>query len=159
MQRKSLNVLQSIEIIEDDKYVKVTPHSHLVIDLSIDFPHSAIGQQRLIFDSKKNSFEIEIGAARTFGFIKDLEYLHSKGLGLGASLQNCIGLDENGILNQGELRFKDEFVRHKILDCLGDLFLSGYHMNCYIRAHKTGHQLNNMVLRKIFENEANYSIS
>jgi UDP-3-O-[3-hydroxymyristoyl] N-acetylglucosamine deacetylase len=156
--RKILKVRKVVKVSDDDKYVEISPNSKdgIAIDLSIHFEHPAIGIQQILFDG--NLFEERFAPARTFGFMKDLEYLHRNGLGLGASLENCIGIDESGIVNPEGLRFDDEFVRHKVLDCIGDLFLSGYHLNCKIRAHKTGHKLNNMVLRKMFEDPENYII-
>jgi UDP-3-O-[3-hydroxymyristoyl] N-acetylglucosamine deacetylase len=149
--KKTLQIKETIEVREDDKYVIIMPNtSGLVIDMTIDFDHPLIGRQQFIFDSLKTSFIDEIAPARTFGFMKDLEYLHKNGLGLGASLDNCIGLTEDSIANKDGLLFPDEFVRHKILDCIGDLFLSGYYLNCHITAYKTGHKLNNLALQKLF---------
>lgn len=160
-QRKILILKKTLEIHDDDKYVIMSPNEKpgITIDLSIDFEHPAIGRQRILFDSTRHSFEEEFAPARTFGFMKDLDYLHSKGIGLGASLENCIALDDTGIVNREGLRFNDEFVRHKVLDCVGDLFLSGYHLNCKVRAHKTGHKMNNLALRRLFEDHSNYLIS
>jgi UDP-3-O-[3-hydroxymyristoyl] N-acetylglucosamine deacetylase len=158
--RKVLRVEKTLEVREEDKYVIISPNTNpgIIIDLSIDFENKVIGKQRITFDSNKDSFEEGFGSARTFGFVKDLEYLHSKGLGLGASLDNCIGVSEDGIANPEGLRFKDECVRHKVLDCIGDLFLSGYYMNCKVEAYKTGHKMNNMILQKLFEEKSNYLV-
>lgn len=150
--KKILKVKEEIEIREDDKYVIISPNEDgLIIDMTIDFDHPMIGRQQLTFNSSKDSFFNEIAPARTFGFVKELEYLHKNGLGLGASLDNCIGLTEDGIANPEGLIFPDEFVRHKILDCIGDLFLSGYYLDCRVTAYKTGHKLNNLALKKLFE--------
>lgn len=157
--KKILRVIETIEVQEEDKNVIISPNDKgLIIDMTIDFEHLAIGKQRFIFDSLKQSFIEEIASARTFGFIKDLDYLQSNGLALGASLDNCIGLTEDGIANDDELLFKDEFVRHKILDCIGDLFLSGYYLDCRVTAYKTGHKLNNLALKKLFESSDDYEI-
>lgn len=158
--RKTLVVKQPIEITDADKYVRILPNSNegIIIEMSIDFQHQVIGKQQIIFDSTKNSFINEFAFARTFGFTKDIEYLHSNGLALGASLNNCIGLTDTAVANPEGLRCSDEFVRHKVLDCVGDLFLSGYYMNCIVIAHKTGHTLNNLALRELFENQNNYII-
>lgn len=158
--RKNLKVQKSIKVYDNDKYVLILPNEKegLLVDLSIEFDHKAIGNQHASFDSIIHSFEELFAPARTFGFIKELEYLHRNGLGLGASLDNCIGVDEEGVANPEGLRFEDEFVRHKVLDCIGDLFLSGYHLNCKINAYKTGHKLNNMALRKMFADPSSYVI-
>lgn len=158
--RKILRVKKSVGISDGDKYVEISPNEKdgISIDLSIHFEHPAIGMQQVSFDSSQNSFNELFASARTFGFMKELDYLHSNGLALGASLDNCIGLDESSVINPEGLRFNDEFVRHKVLDCVGDLFLSGYQLSCKVRAHKTGHKLNNMVLRKMFEDPQNYVI-
>lgn len=159
-ERKILKVKKSVSISDGDKYVEISPNNKdgILIDLSIHFDHPAIGMQQVSFDSSQHSFEELFAPARTFGFMKELDYLHSNGLALGASLENCIGLDETGIANPEGLRFNDEFVRHKVLDCVGDLFLSGYQLNCKVRAHKSGHKLNNMVLRQMFSDQQNYVI-
>jgi UDP-3-O-[3-hydroxymyristoyl] N-acetylglucosamine deacetylase len=150
--RNIFEVTQTITVCEDDKFVTLSPNKNgLTIDMSIDFEHPAIGKQQIIFNGE--DFEKQFAPARTFGFVKDLEYLHRNGLGLGASLENCIGVDEDGIANAEGLRFTDEFVRHKVLDCIGDLFLSGCYLHCHVKAHKTGHKLNNLVLRKLFGKE------
>lgn len=154
--RKILQIKEAIEVREDDKYVIISPNDNgLVIDMTIDFEHPLIGRQQFIFNGSHQLFREEIAPARTFGFVKDLDYLHKNGLGLGASLDNCIGLTEDGIANQDGLLFPDEFVRHKILDCIGDLFLSGYYLNCNVKAYKTGHKLNNLALRKLFSFSCN----
>jgi UDP-3-O-[3-hydroxymyristoyl] N-acetylglucosamine deacetylase len=157
--RQILKVINEIKVQEDDKYVIISPNNNgLIIDMIIDFEHPAIGKQQFIFDSLQQSFAKEIAPARTFGFVKDLDYLQSNGLALGASLDNCIGLTADGIANSEGLLFPDEFVRHKILDCIGDLFLSGYYLNCRVTAYKPGHKLNNLALKKLFESSNHYEI-
>ncbi len=162
--RKILHVKQEVAVTEGDKYIKLIPHknvckcNNITIDMTIDFAHPTIGRQHMLYDSKSNSFIDEISNARTFGFISDLEMLHKNGLGLGASLGNCIAIDENGLMNEEGLRFNDEFVRHKILDCIGDLFLSGYNISCDVIGYKTGHKLNNLALHKLFADPNNYII-
>ncbi len=157
--RKILKVTEIIEVQEDDKYIRISPNENgLIIDMTIDFSHKLINYQKFIFCSNEQVFADLIAPARTFGFVKDLEYFHNSGLALGASLENCIGLTENGIANSENLRFLDEFVRHKILDCIGDLFLAGYYLNCRVTAYKSGHRMNNLALRELFKDEKNYEI-
>lgn len=152
--KKVFKVKSEIKVCEEDKYVVISPSdSGLVIDMTIDFDHKAIGCQRFIFDSSKDSFVNEIATARTFGFMKDLDHLHNSGLALGASLKNCIVLTDDKIANSEGLLFPNEFVRHKILDCIGDLFLSGYYLEGRVTGYKSGHKLNNMALKKLFEAE------
>ena len=160
--RKLLYVRNEIVITEGDKYVKLIPqkreNTEINIDMTIDFDHPAIGKQKMVYNGQKDSFIEIISKARTFGFMSDLEMLHKHGLGLGASLDNCIGIDEEKVVNKEGLRFKNEFVRHKILDCIGDLFLSGYRLCCDVIGYKTGHKLNNAVLHKLFSDPDNYTI-
>ncbi len=152
--KKVFKVKSEVKVCEEDKYLVISPNENgLVIDMTIDFPHNAIGYQRFVFDSSKASFINEIAPARTFGFMKDLNYLHNSGLALGASLKNCIVLTDDKVANSEGLFFPNEFVRHKILDCIGDLFLSGYYLEGKITGYKSGHKLNNMALKKLFEAE------
>jgi UDP-3-O-[3-hydroxymyristoyl] N-acetylglucosamine deacetylase len=109
----------------------------------------------MMFDESV-SFGDQIAGARTFGFVNELKYLNSKGLGLGVSLQNTIGIDENDKVLT-ELRFEDEFVRHKILDSVGDFYTAG-NLIGHFRCHKSSHYLNNQILRKIFDDKNNYAL-
>jgi UDP-3-O-[3-hydroxymyristoyl] N-acetylglucosamine deacetylase len=151
--RKKLKILKELSVENDDTFIQVRPAANLKIETSIDFSSKAIGRQHMIYD-KGVAFEAEIASARTFGFINDLRYLNSKGLGLGINLQNAIGIDQNDNLLT-DLRFEDEFVRHKILDSIGDFYTAG-DIEGYFRCHKSGHYLNNQILRKIFADPSNY---
>jgi UDP-3-O-[3-hydroxymyristoyl] N-acetylglucosamine deacetylase len=151
--RKKIKILKEILVENQDSFIQVEPAEDLKIEASIDFFSKAIGKQHMIYDQKV-AFEVEIASARTFGFINDLRYLNSKGLGLGINLQNAIGIDQNDNLLT-ELRFKDEFVRHKILDCIGDFYTAG-DIEGHFKCHKSGHYLNNQILRKIFSDPSNY---
>lgn len=147
--RNVFEVTQTITASEGDKYITISPNENgLTIDMCIEFEHQAIGKQQIIFEGR--DFEQQFAPARTFGFMQDLDFLHRNGLGLGASLDNCVAVDVDGIANPEGLRFTDEFVRHKVLDCLGDLFLSGHYLQCHVKAYKTGHKLNNLALRQLF---------
>lgn len=106
-----------------------------------------------------NNFENDIAGARTFGFISDIEHLQKQGLAKGASLENTIGLDDEKVLNKGKLRYDDEFVRHKILDCVGDLYLSGMNILGYVKASKSGHTINNKILHKLFSSSYVHSFA
>ena len=128
----------------------------MTVDLTIDFSSKAIGKQNLSF-SDQESFTKNIADARTFGFMEHLNYLQSKGLALGASFENAIGIDEQDkILNPSGLRYKDEFVRHKLLDLFGDLYTSGTNIVSAINGYKTSHALNNELLHKIFSDTTSY---
>ena len=155
--RKYLKILDTIKVTDEDKEIVIESADNFAIDFDIEFDHQSIGHQNYsLSDSTK--FEDEIGHARTFGFLSDVEFLKKNGLARGASLNNSIGLSETGVVNSEGLRCEDEFVKHKILDCVGDLFLSGYRIIGNIKATKAGHNLNNAMLKKIFDNPDSYKI-
>jgi UDP-3-O-[3-hydroxymyristoyl] N-acetylglucosamine deacetylase len=155
--RKFIKVVKSVELVVDDKKIEIAPHDSLTIDFTIQFPHQVIGEQSYIFEETTNLFDVDISSARTFGFMKDLETLHKIGLGKGVSLENAIGISEqDGVLNKEGLRYQDEFVRHKVLDCIGDLYLAGARIKGYVKAFKAGHALNNKLLRKLLANPSAY---
>lgn len=156
--KKFILVTKAIEFRDGDKFVRIEPAKNFEIDFTIDFPHPAIGKQHIFFSFSPESFERDIARARTFGFFKDVQYLKSKGLALGGSLENAIVLGEEGIINQEGLRYKDEFVRHKILDLLGDIALLGYPVIGRIIAYKSGHHLNNMLCKELFENRKDFKV-
>lgn len=146
-------VKKQIEVIDNDKSVCVVPEPCFKITCQIDFDHPLIGKQELTFDRARNNFEKEISRARTFGFIKDLELLKKFSLGKGGSLDNAIIIDKDRILNEEGLRYPDEFVRHKLLDSLGDFSLLGMPIKGHIIAHKSGHTLNHLFIQKFLENK------
>lgn len=155
--RQLLKLLKEVTVTSGDSYIVAQPSEQLVVNMAIDFPSKAIGYQEIAFNDKDDSFKESISAARTFGFLHELEYLRNKGLAKGASLDNAIGIDNDKILNLDGLRFDDECVRHKLLDSLGDFFTAGRivgSLNCY----KAGHNLNNLLLRKIFEDKSSYCL-
>ena len=144
-------VKKPIEVTEGDKFVRVMPETCFKISCSIDFDHPLIGRQELTYDRAQNNFEQEISGARTFGFIKDLELLKKFSLGKGGSLDNAIVIDHDKILNDDGLRYPDEFVRHKLLDSLGDFSLLGMPIQGHIITHKSGHTLNHRFIKKFLE--------
>ncbi|WDP92141.1 MAG: UDP-3-O-acyl-N-acetylglucosamine deacetylase [Desulfobacter sp.] len=144
-------IKKPIEVTDGDKFVKILPEPCFKISCSIDFDHPLIGFQELVFDRAKNNFEAEISRARTFGFIKDIEMLKRFSLGKGGSLDNAIIIDNDKILNEGGLRYRDEFVRHKILDSLGDFSLLGMPIQGHIITHKSGHTLNHLFIKKFLD--------
>ena len=145
-------VKKPIKVIDDDKSVIVYPESCFKITCGIDFTHPLIGKQKITFDRAKNNFEKEISYARTFGFIQDLELLKKFSLGKGGSLDNAIIIDKDKILNEEGLRYPDEFVRHKLLDSLGDFSLLGMPIQGHIVTYKSGHALNHLFIKTFLEN-------
>ena len=148
--RRFIKVLRTLRYEDGAGFAEWSPADDgFHLDVSIDFAHPLIGRQRLALCVTPESFARGLARARTFGFLKDLERLTAAGLALGASLDNCIALDEARALNPGGLRFADEFVRHKALDALGDLALAGAPILGRYRAHLPGHSLNNRALRAL----------
>ncbi len=139
-----------IEVVEGEKSIRMTPANRLIIKYKIDFNHPLIGSETLHFDFRHDSFLKKIAPARTFGFMRDVERLRAAGLARGGSVENCIVLDDQGILN-GPLRFRDEFVRHKVLDLIGDLALLGRPIVGEITAYRAGHALHSRFVEKVLE--------
>ena len=154
--RKLLNVKKSIEVSENNTSVKIVPNNQFSIDFEIDFPSKIVSKQSCQLQLINGNYKTDIAAARTFGFEKDVNYLRSNGLALGGSLDNAVVVGENEILNKEGLRYTDEFVRHKILDSIGDLYLAGSPIIGYFYGNKSGHYLNNQLLRKLFSDKSNY---
>ena len=149
-----LRISRPIEVVEGDKVIRMIPADRLILKYKIDFAHPAIGRQSFHFDFGHDNFLRKIAPARTFGFMRDVEKLRAAGLARGGSVENCIVLDDRGVTN-GALRFKDEFVRHKILDLLGDLALIGRPIVGEITASRGGHAMHSkFVARLLQENEA-----
>jgi UDP-3-O-[3-hydroxymyristoyl] N-acetylglucosamine deacetylase len=145
-----LRVTEPIEITEGGKSIRIAPANRLSIRYRIDFNHPTIGKESLHFVFEPDAFVKKIAPARTFGFLRDVEMLRAAGLARGGSVENCIVLDDNGPVN-GPLRFKDEFVRHKILDLLGDLALLGRPVVGEITASRAGHALHSQFVAKLLE--------
>jgi UDP-3-O-[3-hydroxymyristoyl] N-acetylglucosamine deacetylase len=161
--RRFLRVKRCVEVFCTDekisKKIAISSNGDLAIDFDIDFDHQSIGHQRYEFRTRDSLlFSQEIGHARTFGFKRDLDAMRKVGLAKGASLENAIGLDDEKVLNENGLRFKNEFVRHKILDCIGDLFLAGMRILGHVKAENTGHAMNNSMLNALFASPLNYEI-
>lgn len=142
-------VREKIEFIEGDKSASIEPYMGFKVDAKIDFAHPEIGLQEMSIDVNPRSFKNEIAEARTFGFMKDVEMLRAKGLGLGGSLDNAIILDEEKILNPNGLRYKDEFIRHKILDAVGDISTLGRPIKGHLKLNKAGHDLMNKLVKTL----------
>ncbi len=156
--KKAILIKKEVEIKVDGKYVKLKPSNHIIYDFSILFDHPAIGGQHFKFDYSIDEYKENISRARTFGFLHEVQYLQSIGLAQGGSLDNAIVLDEQKIINPDGLRYNDEFVRHKILDAIGDMSLLGYTMIGEYRAHAGSHHLNHLLTKKLLEDLSNYEI-
>lgn len=156
--KKFIRIKKEVMVEDGDKWAKFKPYDGFHLDFTIDFKHPAIVKEvnnfKLEFSTL--SFIEQLSRARTFGFMRDIEYLQSQGLALGGSLDNAIVLDDYRILNEDGLRFKDELVRHKMLDAIGDLFMSGYNLIGSFEAYKSGHGLNNKLLRELLSDVENY---
>lgn len=148
-----IRVRRPFEIVDGEKWIRVTPANRLILKYKIDFNHPAIGRQSMAFDFDHDSFLKKIAPARTFGFVRDVERMRAAGLARGGSVENCIVLDDNGVVN-GALRFKDEFVRHKILDLLGDLALIGRPVVGEITAFRAGHAMHSRFVERLLKEAA-----
>jgi UDP-3-O-[3-hydroxymyristoyl] N-acetylglucosamine deacetylase len=156
--KRFIRILKPIEVRDGDKWARLTPHNGFRLNFRIDFDHPALRKHRQEseLDFSATAFLKEISRARTFGFLRDLEDLRSKDLTLGGSFDNAIVMDEYRVLNEDGLRFADEFVRHKILDAVGDLYLLGSCLIGRFSAYKSGHRLNNMLLRELLAQPATF---
>jgi UDP-3-O-[3-hydroxymyristoyl] N-acetylglucosamine deacetylase len=156
--KKAIRVKKEVSVEMDGKFVKLKPSNHIIYDFSIDFDHPAIGEQEFRFDYSIADYKENISRARTFGFLHEVQYLRSIGLAQGGSLDNAIVLDDQKILNPEGLRYDDEFVRHKILDAIGDMCLLGQTMIGEYNAHAGSHHLNHLLTKKLLEDPENYEI-
>lgn len=158
--KKFIKIKKKIGANIDDKTAVFEPYDGFQLNFTIDFDHPAFDKQHQFtsINFSTANFVEHVSDARTFGFMKDLEYLKANNLALGASLNNAIGLDENGVVNEEGLRFADEFVRHKVLDAVGDLYLLQHQIIAKFTAYKSGHALNNQLLRAVQSDRESYEI-
>ena len=149
--KRYLKVLAPVEVREGDKWARFEPFNGFKLDFTIDFPHPVFGSENrhVTIDFAEHSYVKEVARARTFGFMQDVEAMRAAGLALGGSLQNAVVLDEFRVLNSEGLRFDNEFVKHKVLDAIGDLYLLGYPLIGQYTAFKSGHGLNNVLARAL----------
>ncbi|MBB6094903.1 UDP-3-O-[3-hydroxymyristoyl] N-acetylglucosamine deacetylase [Povalibacter uvarum] len=149
--KRFARILQPIQVEEGDKWARFTPYNGFKVNFEIEFNHPIFKKrdQTATMDFSSTSFLREISRARTFGFMRDLEYMRSRNLALGGTMENAIVLDDTRILNEEGLRYEDEFVKHKILDAIGDLYLLGRSILGEFSGFKSGHALNNRLLRKL----------
>ena len=156
--KEFLVVLEPVKVEVGDKWAMIEPSSRLVIDSTIVFQHPIIKTQRKVFEFTCENYISEISRARTFGMLRDVDMLKRKGLAKGGSLDNAVVLDDFKVMNQDGLRFNDEFIRHKILDTVGDISLLGYEIAGKITTFKSGHNLHNLLCRKLLETEGAYQV-
>jgi len=156
--KKVMRIKKEVIVQEGDKYVKLSPSADLRYDFTIKFPHPVIQNQDYVLEFTKENYKKEIARARTFGFLHEVQYLRSKGLALGGSLENAIVLDEKKVLNPEGLRFSDEFVRHKILDAIGDMSLIGMNFVGNYEAMAGSHDLNHKLTLELLKNADNYEV-
>lgn len=158
--KKFIRILKTVEYQDKDKWVKFEPYDGFKLDFKIDFNHPAFehGTKHVVIDFASGDYIREISRARTFGFMHEVEYMRDNNLARGGSLDNAIVLDEYKVLNPEGLRFNDEFVKHKILDAIGDLYMIGHPIIGHYQAYKSGHAMNNQLLRNILADASSYEI-
>ncbi len=162
--RRFIRVVRPVEVREGDganaKWARLEPYHGFKLSFEIDFDHRVVDStgQRVEFDLGSGSYSRDIARARTFGFTKEVEYMRSKGLALGGGLDNAIVMDDTKVLNVGGLRYDDEFVKHKILDAMGDLYVVGRPLLAAYSAFRSGHAMNNQLLRELLRHEDAYEI-
>jgi UDP-3-O-[3-hydroxymyristoyl] N-acetylglucosamine deacetylase len=149
--KRFIRIRKPVEVRDGDKVARFVPHDGFRLDFTVEFDHPAIpkAQSRAVVDFSTTSYVEEVSRARTFGFMRDLEFMRERNLGLGGSMDNAIVLDEFRVLNEDGLRYADEFVRHKILDAVGDLYLAGHPILGAFQGFKSGHALNNKLVRSL----------
>jgi UDP-3-O-[3-hydroxymyristoyl] N-acetylglucosamine deacetylase len=156
--KKVMRIKKEVIVQEGEKYVKLSPSADLRYAFTIKFPHPVIQNQEYVLEFTKESYKNEIARARTFGFLHEVQYLRSKGLALGGSLENAIVLDDKKVLNPEGLRFTDEFVRHKILDAIGDMSLIGMNFIGNYEAMAGSHDLNHKLTLALLKDPLNYEV-
>jgi UDP-3-O-[3-hydroxymyristoyl] N-acetylglucosamine deacetylase len=154
--KRFIRVLHPVQAVDGDKWARFDPFEGFKVNFEIEFDHPIFKRrlQRATMDFSTTSFLKEISRARTFGFMRDIETLRKHNLALGGTLDNAIVLDETGVVNEDGLRYEDEFVKHKILDAIGDLYLLGHSLIGEFSGHKSGHGLNNALLRALLRDPA-----
>jgi len=156
--KRIIRIKKEVIVQEGDKYVKLIPSNDLNYDFTIKFAHPVIDKQSYVLKFTKENYKKEIARARTFGFVHEVQYLRSKGLALGGSLENAVVLDDKKVLNPEGLRFGDEFVRHKILDAIGDMSLIGMSFIGNYEAFAGSHDLNHKLTMELLKDPENYEI-
>ncbi|HEC59864.1 hypothetical protein LCGC14_0551100 [marine sediment metagenome] len=158
--KQFIRIKKTVILEDGDKWAKFEPFEGFKVSFSIDFEHPAFKgrPQQVDVDFSSTSFVREVSRARTFGFMKDIEKLRENNLALGGSLDNAIVVDDYRVMNEDGLRYEDEFVRHKVLDAIGDLYLLGHSLIGSFSGHKSGHEVNNKLLRKLLADEDSWEL-
>lgn len=156
--RPAIKILKHVEVVHGEASAALAPAETYGFDFEIVFPTAAIGTQRMNWLFSAGAFRRDIAPARTFGFMQELDALNKAGLGRGASLDNTLAIDGDSIVNRELMRFPDEFVRHKILDAIGDMALAGAPLIGQFEGRRSGHALNNALLRKLFADQSNFAM-
>ncbi len=158
--KKLVRIRKPIRVEQEDKWVEFRPFNGFRVNLEISFQHPVFRKhsQRASIDFSTTSFLREVARARTFGFMRDIEALRAQNLTLGGSMDNAIVLDDYRILNEDGLRYEDEFVKHKILDAIGDLYLLGHSLVGEFNGYRSGHELNNLLVRRLLEDEKAWEV-
>ncbi|ULQ47095.1 UDP-3-O-acyl-N-acetylglucosamine deacetylase [Flagellatimonas centrodinii] len=158
--KRFLRIRQPVQVADGDKWARFEPHDGYRLSFAIEFAHPALRRsgQQVTLDFSTTTYIKEVARARTFGFMRELDALRANNLGLGASLDNVVALDDFRVVNQDGLRYEDEFVRHKILDAVGDLYLLGHSVIGAYSAYKSGHALNNKLVRAVLEDRAAWEV-
>jgi UDP-3-O-[3-hydroxymyristoyl] N-acetylglucosamine deacetylase len=159
--KKYVRIVETVEVRDGDKWARFDPFYGFKLDFTIDFPHPMFGSEnrQVVIDFAEHSYIKEVARARTFGFMQDVEAMRAAGLGLGGSLQNAIVLDDFRVLNAEGLRYDNEFVKHKVLDAIGDLYLLGHPLIGQYTAFKSGHALNNALARTLLDRPSAYELT
>jgi len=157
--KKYLQIAKPVEVVDGDKSIKLLPHDGFSVQINVEFNYGGIGKQAMTYDVMRGKLADEISLARTFCNAAEIEFMRKNGLAKGGTLDNAMVFDSTALINQGGFRCENEVVKHKLLDCIGDMFTSGYNLKCNLIADKPGHSLNNMVLKKLFGDSSNYKIA
>ncbi|MCF6766446.1 UDP-3-O-acyl-N-acetylglucosamine deacetylase [Thiotrichales bacterium 19S3-7] len=157
--RQLIKVLKAVRVEHQDKFAEVMPCDQTNYRFEIQWDHPVIASTPSVveFDGRYDWYKKEVSRARTFGMVAELDYLHANNRAKGASLDNAVGITDEGVMNEEGLRYKDEFVKHKLLDAIGDFYVGGAIIGCF-NCYKSGHHLNNMLLRKLYQDPSNYKI-
>jgi UDP-3-O-[3-hydroxymyristoyl] N-acetylglucosamine deacetylase len=158
--KRFIRIKRAVEVCDGDKHARFEPFEGFKVSFSIEFEHPFFQQssQHSEIDFSTTSFVKEVSRARTFGFMRDVELLRERNLALGGSLDNAVVVDDYRVLNEDGLRYEDEFVKHKILDAIGDLYLLGFSLIGSFHGHKSGHELNNRLLRELLANRGAWEL-
>lgn len=158
--KRFIKIKKKVRVKHKDKWVAIEPFNGFKVDLRIDFNHPAIADdtQHMVIDFSSASYVQEVARARTFGFLSDYEAIRKQNLALGASIENAVVLDDYKVMNQDGLRYKDEFVKHKVLDVIGDLYLMGHSVIGQFKGYKSGHMMNSLLLEKLMADKTAYEI-